>query len=99
MEITPLKSIIITLIGTLTIYSLTKIDFLDNFPFSFRFLASKNSEQSLDKMCSNSELDLVEFYKTTGPNYNFNVSDGSETFDEIAKKLFTDPSSIGGDDI
>ena len=96
---TPFNSIIITLIGTLAIYSFTKIDFLDKFPFSFRFLASKDTEKSIDKMCSNSELDLVEFYKTTGPNYNFNVSDGSETFDEIAKKLFTDPSSIGGDDI
>ena len=84
---TPFNSIIITLIGTLAIYSFTKIDFLDNFPFSFRFLASKDTEKSIDKMCSNSELDLVEFYKTTGPNYNFNVSDGSETFDEIAKKL------------
>ena len=98
MEITPLKSIIITLIGTLTIYSLTKID-LDSFPFSFIILSSKETERSIDKMCSNSELDLVEFYKSTGPNYNFTTPDGDGAFDEIAKKLFTDSSSLGGEDL
>ena len=96
---TPFKGIIITLIGTLAIYALSKIDFLDNFPFSFRFLVSKDTEKSIEKMCSNSELDLVEFYKTTGPNYNYTIPQDSESSDEIAKKLFTDPSSIGGDDI
>ena len=96
---TPFKGIIITLIGTLAIYALSKKDFLDNFPFSFRFLVSKDTEKSIEKMCSNSELDLVEFYKTTGPNYNYTIPQDSESSDEIAKKLFTDPSSIGGDDI
>ena len=96
---TPFQSIIITLIGTLAIYSLTKVDFLDNFPFSFRFLGSKETEKSIENMCSNSEFDLVEFYKTTGPNYTFSIPVENDNLDDIAKKLFKDPSSIGGDDI
>ena len=90
---TPSKSIIITLIGALSIYSLTKINFQDNFPFSILLFSSKETEKSIDSMCSNSELDLVEFYKTTGPNYNYTIPQDSESSDEIAKKLFTDPSS------
>ena len=96
---TPLKSIIITLIGTLAIYSLTKINFLENFPFSILLFSSKETEKSIDSMCSNSELDLVEFYKTTGPNYNFATPGGSDTFNELAQKLFTNSSSIEMGDI
>ena len=96
---TPSKSIIITLIGTLSIYSLTKINFQDNFPFSILLFSSKETEKSIDSMCSNSELDLVEFYKTTGPNYNFNTPGGSDIFNELAQKLFTNSSSIEFGDI
>ena len=94
---TPSKSIIITLFGTLAIYSLIKIDFLDN--FSFLLFSSTETEKSIDQMCSNSELDLVEFYKTTGPNYNFQTPDGDDTFNKLAKKLYSDSSSIGMGDI
>ena len=96
---TPSKSIIITLIGALSIYSLTKINFQDNFPFSILLFSSKETEKSIDSMCSNSELDLVEFYKTTGPNYNFNTPGGSDIFNELAQKLFTNSSSIEFGDI
>ena len=96
---TPSKSIIITLIGALSIYSLTKINFQDNFPFSILLFSSKETEKSIDSMCSNSELDLVDFYKTTGPNYNFNTPGGSDIFNELAQKLFTNSSSIEFGDI
>ena len=90
----PSKGIIITIVGTLAIYSLTKIDFI-----SFSFLTSKETEKSIEKVCSNSGSDLVEFYKTTCPDYNFSTPNGDENFDGIAKILLTDPSSIGLSDI
>ena len=96
-----LQGITIAFLTTLAIYTLIKNEIM-SFPegFSLRFLFFKSSKDSIDKMCSKSSSDLVQFYKQTEPGYNYIPPEGSETLVKIAKDLISGSSdSIGGEQI
>ena len=90
--------IIFTFITTLVIFSLVKKNNIGeiSFPksFSFRFLSNRSTEEITEYMCSKSSLDLVDFYKKTGPDYELDISDGSNVMNEIVKTVITNSSGI-----
>ena len=83
------QGLLCSFIVTLAIYSIIKSDILEQFHFSefisLRLLASEATDESLNKMCSKSSLNLIEFYKTTPPNYEYKVPTGSETLNKLAE--------------
>ena len=90
--------IIFTFITTLVIFSLVKKNNIGeiSFPksFSFRFLSNRSTEEITEYMCSKSSLDLVDFYKKTGPDYELDISNGSNVMNEIVKAVITNSSGI-----
>ena len=88
--------IIFTFITTLVIFSLVKKNNIGeiSFPksFSFRFLSNRSTEELTEYMCSKSSLDLVDFYKKTGPDYELDISNGSSVMNEIVKDVITNSS-------
>lgn len=91
MGIKPLHGLLIAFICSLVIYAVIKNDVLD-FSFS-KFLSFINSDEinkSIEKICSKSSPDLVEFYRTQGPYYKAKLVDGegTEFFRSISENLF-----------
>jgi len=99
-----LQAILYTLISTLLIFTFVKNNISEKIPFSksfsLRFLSNKTTEELTYEMCSNSSKDLIEFYKTNGPNYTFELPAGSETINKILKEFAKSPSTakIGVED-
>ena len=99
-----LQAILYTLISTLLIFTFVKNNISEKIPFSksfsLRFLSNKTTEELTYEMCSNSSKDLIEFYKTNGPNYTIELPAGSETINKILKEFAKSPSTakIGVED-
>ena len=92
------KGFLCSFIATLTIYAILKSDILEKFHFSeflsLRLLAAEATDESINKMCSKSSLNLVEFYKTTPPDYDYNVPTGSKTLNKIAEGFLKGSASF-----
>ena len=83
--------LMIALISSIASYVAIKNDLLD-LPLSkiLLLLGSEETSKSIDKMCSKSPKNLVEFYKKTGPDYKYNIKNkGSKTILRIADNLFS----------
>ena len=96
MKRTAFYGLLVTFIGSLVIYAVIKNDLLES-PLTkiLRFLGAEETNKSIDKICSKSSKNLVEFYKKTGPDYKFNIDNkGSKTILKITDHLFTDPENI-----
>ena len=96
MKRTTFYGLLMTFIGSLVIYAIIKNDLLES-PLTkiLRFLGAEETNKSIDKICSKSSKNLVEFYKKTGPNYRYNIDNkGSKTILKITDHLFTDPDKI-----
>ena len=83
-----IQGLLLSLLATLAVYAIIKSDILQKIPFSYifslRFLVGEATDESINKMCSKSSLNLVDFYKTTPPNYDYKVPSGSETLNKLA---------------
>ena len=88
--------LIITFVSSLVIYGVIKENLLElYFSKILRFLESKETNKSIEEMCRKSPKNLIEFYKTTGPDYKFKTKNkGSETFIKITDMLFSQPDNI-----
>ena len=96
MKRTTFYGLLMTFIGSLVIYAIIKNDLLES-PLTkiLRFLGAEETNKSIDKICSKSSKNLVEFYKKTGPNYRYSIDNkGSKTILKITDHLFTDPDKI-----
>lgn len=84
-----IQGILWSFTATLTIYAIIKTDILEKFHFSeflsLRLLAAEATDESINKICSKSSLNLVEFYKTTPPDYDYNVPTESKTLNKIVE--------------
>lgn len=101
-----IQGIIIALISTLVIYALVKNNNQDKISlpkiFTFRFLSNKTTEEISEYMCSKSSSDLEEFYKTTGPDYEFNPTKSSGSLKQFVKGIIegsTNLKNIGTEDV
>ena len=92
------QGLLCSFIGTLAIYAIIKSDILQKFHFSdfisLRLLAAEATDESINQICSKSSLNLVEFYKMTPPNYDYQVPTGSDTLNEIAEGFLKGSSSF-----
>lgn len=96
MKRTVFYGLLMTFIGSLVIYAVIKNDLLES-PLKklLRFLGADETNKSLNRICSKSSKNLVEFYKKTGPDYKYNIANkGSKTILKITDRLFTDPEKI-----
>ena len=86
-----IQGLLFSLLATLAVYAIIKSDILQKISFSYifslRFLVGEVTDESINAMCSKSSLNLVDFYKTTPPNYDYKVPSGSETLNKLAEDL------------
>lgn len=98
MKIRVVVGLLYFVIATLSIYAIIKSDVLKISHFSdilsFRFLMSKITDESINKICSKSSLDLMGFYQTTPPDYDYEVPNGSETLNKLVKDLMRGTNSF-----
>ena len=92
------QGLLFAFFATLAIYAIIKSDILQKIPFSYifslRFLTGEATDESINNMCSKSSLNLVEFYKTTPPNYDYNIPNGSGVLFRLAEDLFKGNTNI-----
>lgn len=94
-----LQGIIIAFLGTLLIFSLVRTDIYEKMP-KFRFLSDRTMPEIREEMCSKSSSDLNNFYKKTGPNYDFNPPE-STMLQNVIKNFVNSSSSqeIGKEEV
>lgn len=98
-----IQGLILAFIGTLTIFSLVKKGMLNKYPFSLRFLTNKTIDEITQEFCSKSSSDLQNFYKKTGPFYDYTPEEGSDLVKNIIRDFISnDPDNkqdIGIDEV
>ena len=95
------QGLIIAFLGTLLIFSIVKTDIYEKIP-NLRLLSNRTVSEIRDDMCSRSSSDLLDFYKKTGPNYEYESLNNNEVVKRIIKDFINDPSSssnINQDDL
>ena len=94
-----IQGIIIAFLGTLLIFSLVRTDIYEKMP-KFRFLSNRTMTEIREEMCSKSSSDLNNFYKKTGPNYDFNPPE-SKMLQNVIKNFVNSSSSqeIGKEEV
>lgn len=94
-----LQGIIIAFLGTLLIFSLVRTDIYEKMP-KLRFLSDRTMPEIREEMCSKSSSNLNNFYKKTGPNYDFNPPE-STMLQNIIKNFVNSSSSqeIGKEEV
>ena len=82
------NSFLITLIVTLSIFSISKIDFSQKFHqyFPSRLLSDKTMEDYTNEVCGNSSTDLVSKY--TSKNFNYDVPKGNDYIIDLINNNF-----------
>ena len=76
-------------------YSFLKFSNFRSFSFKayLRYIADSSIKKEVDKMCSKSSDDLLEFYQKTKPDYFYSPPKGNDKIKEIIDKLFEDVES------
>lgn len=94
------QGLFIAFLGTLVIFSLVKTDIYKKIP-KFRFLSDRTLSDIREDMCSKSSSNLLEFYKTTGPNYEYEPLNNNKVLQKIIKDFINNSSSsdINKDDV
>lgn len=84
-----LNGLLIAFIGSLAIYAVIKYDMLNFSLLKLLSFGAEETNKSIEKMCSKSSQDLVEFYRNQGPDYKFTIEErGDGLFKDITKNVY-----------
>ena len=82
------QGLLLAFIATLTIYALVRSNISEKIPISLHFLDERTTKEIREDMCSKSS-DLEDFYRTTGPNYDYNPPSKNEYLTKFIKDFIT----------